>query len=127
MTLLKLSDLSCQHCVKNVTNALSAVAGVENVKVSLHYAYVEGNADSEALIKAVVDAGYQAEVANEPAQTLSLSGLNCQHCVNSVKNALEKLPDVVFADVEKTSANIYGDAALETLIHCVEQAGYSAK
>ena len=57
MTLLKLSDLSCQHCVKNVTNALSAVAGVENVKVSLHYAYVEGNADSETLIKAVVDAG----------------------------------------------------------------------
>ncbi|OBW91484.1 cation transporter [Gallibacterium anatis] len=58
---------------------------------------------------------------------LKLNDLSCQHCVKSVTNALEKLPDVVFADVEKTSAKIYGDAALETLIHCVEQAGYSAK
>ncbi|WP_209435876.1 copper ion binding protein [Gallibacterium genomosp. 3] len=127
MILLKLADLSCQHCVKSVTNALNAVNGVQQAKVSLHYAKVEGEATAETLIHAVEAAGYQAEVATTPSHTLSLSGLNCQHCVKSVRTALENLDDVVYAEVDKTSAKVYGDAALETLIQAVEQAGFSAK
>ncbi|OBX08620.1 copper-transporting ATPase [Gallibacterium salpingitidis] len=127
MILLKLADLSCQHCVKSVTNALNSVAGVQQVKVSLHYAKVEGEASAEQLIQAVQQAGYQAEIATEPSQALSLSGLNCQHCINSVRNALENLTDVVYANVEKTVAKVYGDASTEALVQAVEQAGFSAK
>lgn len=127
MILLKLADLSCQHCVKSVTNALNAVAGVQQAKVSLHYASVTGDVNAEDLIQAIEQAGYQAQLVSEPSQTLELSGLNCQHCINSVRSALEQLPQVVYADVDKTHARIYGDESKETLIQAVEQAGFAAK
>ncbi|MFC0323408.1 cation transporter [Gallibacterium melopsittaci] len=127
MLLLKLADLSCQHCVKSVTKALSALPNVEQVKVSLHYARIVGDVTAEQAIQAVEQAGYQAEIATTPAYTLELSGLNCQHCIKSVRTALENLTDVVYADVDLTSAKIYGDANTEQAIQAIEQAGFAAK
>lgn len=65
MTELKIMGMTCGHCVKAVEEALSDVAGVKNVKVSLEEgkAEVEGQADSAALIAAVKEEGYGAEVA----------------------------------------------------------------
>jgi Cu2+-exporting ATPase len=56
----------CKHCVHHVTKALEGVEGVSNVCVSLddNNAVVdvaEGVAD-EALVAAIVDAGYEAKV-----------------------------------------------------------------
>lgn len=55
--------MSCGHCVKAVTNALSGVDGVTNVKVSLekNEAVFEssGNVDMETIKKAVEDEGYK--------------------------------------------------------------------
>ena len=64
-TKLKITGMTCNHCVKRATEALQAVAGVDEVEVSLQPggATVRGNADSEKLIAAVVKAGYQAELA----------------------------------------------------------------
>lgn len=63
-TNLKITGMSCNHCVKNATKALEAVDGVDNVEVSLEpgAATVAGNADVEKLISAVKEAGYQAEL-----------------------------------------------------------------
>lgn len=60
---LNLSGLSCQHCVKAVTEAIRAVPGVESVEVDLArgLAWVTGPADANALIAAVIAAGYGAE------------------------------------------------------------------
>ncbi|MFC0309751.1 cation transporter [Gallibacterium trehalosifermentans] len=127
MILLKLADLSCQHCVKNVTKALSALPKVEQVKVSLHYARIVGDVTAEQAMQTVEQAGYQAEIATAPAHTLELSGLNCQHCIKSVRATLENLPDVVYTDVDLTSAKIYGDASIEQAIQAIEQAGFAAK
>ena len=57
--------MSCNHCVKSAKEALEAVAGGESAQVSLDPggAVVTGNADSDAVIKAVVEAGYEAELA----------------------------------------------------------------
>jgi copper chaperone len=35
MTTVKIKGMSCQHCVKAVVKALSAIDGVEDVKVDL--------------------------------------------------------------------------------------------
>lgn len=66
MTKLSIQGMSCQHCVNAVTQALSAVEGVEHVvSVDLNAgtAQIKGDADTQALIAAVEEDGYTASVA----------------------------------------------------------------
>jgi copper chaperone CopZ len=63
MTLeLTVEGMSCGHCEETVAEALSDVDGVENVAVDREAdaATVEGDADTDALVAAVEDAGYDA-------------------------------------------------------------------
>ncbi|MEA3273883.1 MAG: heavy metal-associated domain-containing protein [Pseudomonadota bacterium] len=60
---LKITGMSCQHCVKAVTDALSNVSGVTRVvavDLDSGRATVEGDVDPQALAEAVKEAGYQA-------------------------------------------------------------------
>ena len=64
---INVTGMMCKHCVHHVTKALEGVEGVSNVRVSLddNNAVVdvaEGVSD-EAMIAAIVDAGYEAEMA----------------------------------------------------------------
>ncbi len=64
---LKITGMMCQHCVAHAKKALEGVEGVTDVVVSLE----EGSAQvecapevtDEALVAAIVDAGYEATVA----------------------------------------------------------------
>jgi copper chaperone len=60
---LKVTGMTCQHCVRAVSQALASVPGVGGAAVTLEsgVARVEGNVSAAPLIRAVVDAGYQAE------------------------------------------------------------------
>lgn len=62
---LKVKGMSCQHCVKAVSEALASVPGVSrvvSVELDSGRALVEGDAEPEALASAVAEAGYEAEV-----------------------------------------------------------------
>ncbi len=63
-TELNITGMSCGHCVKAVESALKSVPGVEQVTVDLPggKATVEGDARPEAMITAVAEEGYTAEV-----------------------------------------------------------------
>ena len=63
MIQLKVTGMTCNHCVTHVTNALEGVAGVREAKVSLEKgeAVVEGSARAADLIAAVKEEGYEAE------------------------------------------------------------------
>ncbi|MBQ8179581.1 MAG: heavy-metal-associated domain-containing protein [Candidatus Methanomethylophilaceae archaeon] len=64
-TTLKVEGMMCEGCVGNVRAALQAVPGVTSVDVDLKKgtAKVEhGGCTDEALIGAVVDAGFRASV-----------------------------------------------------------------
>lgn len=65
---LNIEGMSCASCVGRVERALQAVTGVTRVSVNLatERATVEGSANSQALIDAINQAGYQASV-NQPA------------------------------------------------------------
>jgi copper chaperone len=66
MVELNVEGMSCMHCVKAVTEALSQVPGVNKVEeVSLERgtARVEGSPDPQDLVAAVKEAGYRAEVS----------------------------------------------------------------
>lgn len=61
---LKITGMTCGHCVKATTKALEDVPGVESANVTLEPggAVVHGSADVTALIDAVKEEGYEAEV-----------------------------------------------------------------
>lgn len=63
-TELKITGMTCQHCVRAVKQALELVPGVSSAHVALEtgLASVEGHATAETLIRAVLDAGYQTEL-----------------------------------------------------------------
>lgn len=61
---IKVEGMMCMHCVAHVKEALEKVPGVTKADVSLEKktALVEGDAKEEDLIKAIVDAGYKANI-----------------------------------------------------------------
>lgn len=125
---LDIQGMSCDHCVKRVTQALESVPGVRQAQVSLDpgSALVWGqHLQAEALIQAVKDAGYEAAVQTqskdetagkqtaEPTDvsmpkkdpdlfswTFTVEGMSCEHCQNRVEQALKSLPGMQTADVD---------------------------
>jgi copper chaperone len=64
MIKLKIEGMSCDHCVRAVTKALTEVPGVTRVVEVSHErgeAIVEGEAALEQLAAAVQEEGYQVE------------------------------------------------------------------
>ncbi|MDR2071795.1 MAG: cation transporter [Treponema sp.] len=63
-TTLKIGGMSCEHCVKHVTEALESVKEVKSAKVSLKKGEAvvkhDDGASLEAMKAAVVEAGYEA-------------------------------------------------------------------
>ncbi|HGN1021096.1 copper-exporting P-type ATPase CopA [Proteus mirabilis] len=129
---LSLSGLNCMKCVGKTENALLAVDGVVAVNVDKTSAEIFGTANAKDLIAAVVAEGFEASLANEEENKpktieLTLSGLNCGHCINSVKKALEGTDGVESAQVELTHATVTGTANTESVITAIQDAGYDAK
>ena len=62
---LKVTGITCEHCVMRVTKAAEAIEGVSDVKVDLASGSLEATVDSpdavEKIKAAVEDAGYQAQ------------------------------------------------------------------
>ena len=66
-TELNISGMTCGHCVTAVAKALRGVPGVEDVQVDLEAgtAVIQGQMDVQALIVAVGEEGYGAQVRRE--------------------------------------------------------------
>jgi len=66
-TELNVSGMTCGHCQTAVTKALKSVPGVEDVQVDLKAgtAVIRGQTDVQALIVAVGEEGYDAQVRQE--------------------------------------------------------------
>lgn len=61
---LVITGMTCNHCVARTSKALEAVPGVESVAVTLEPggAIIKGDADADALLASVKEAGYTAIV-----------------------------------------------------------------
>jgi len=62
---LKIEGMTCDHCVRSITNAVKDVPGVSEAKVSLatNSAVVEGDQfDISKIIEAIEEEGYTASV-----------------------------------------------------------------
>lgn len=62
------------------------------------------------------------------SQTITVEGMSCEHCEQTVEEALEEVNGVtaVTVDRETESATVEGSAATDTLVSAVTEAGYDA-
>ncbi|MDS0222429.1 heavy-metal-associated domain-containing protein [Haloarcula sp. S1AR25-5A] len=60
--------------------------------------------------------------------TITVEGMSCGHCEQTVEEALQDVPGVtdVAVDRETDRAHVDGDADTSTLVDAVENAGYTA-
>lgn len=63
------------------------------------------------------------------ARTITVSGMSCEHCEQTVAEALEDVSGVTAAeaDHEAGTATVEGDADSEALAGAVADAGYEAE
>ena len=75
-----ITGMSCAACQAHVEKAVSKVPGVDSVSVSLltNSMGVEGSASSEAIVKAVEDAGYGAAIQGAEESQSSTNSLEAQ-------------------------------------------------
>jgi copper chaperone CopZ len=62
MPTITVEGMSCEHCEQTVEDAVSAVSGVTNVTAdeSAQAVDIDGDADIDAVLQAIEDAGYTA-------------------------------------------------------------------
>ncbi len=62
---LKITGMTCKHCVINTSKAIKSVDGVDSVEVILEpgSAIITGTADKDDLIAAITTAGFEAELS----------------------------------------------------------------
>ena len=150
---LKVTGMTCGHCVKAVEKSLLAVPGVQTASVDLAAGKATVVADAgvarAALTAAVEDAGYgvgesdgdsdddepDGPPAADPALDrldLNVEGMTCAACVRTIERRLEKVDGVAQAQVNlaSNSAQVRFDAARTNpaqLIAAIEDAGYGAR
>lgn len=61
-------------------------------------------------------------------QTITVKGMSCEHCEETVEAALEDIDGVTSAAADRNaeSATVEGSAELDELVTVVEDAGYDA-
>ncbi|WP_265109317.1 heavy metal translocating P-type ATPase [Halosolutus halophilus] len=128
---LEITGMSCATCSGSVEDALDDLDGVESA--SANYATDEGTVeyDPEAvslaeIYAAIESAGYEAAAETE---TITVMGMSCATCSESVGEAVEALPGVLRADVNFASDEARveynpSDVSLAEIHDAIESAGY---
>ncbi|MEQ1975401.1 copper-exporting P-type ATPase CopA [Xenorhabdus sp. SGI240] len=114
---LRLSGLSCMKCANKTQKALEAVEGVIATEVDTQTAKIYGKAENSALIHAVEQAGYHAELATEAGgpKTEPLA-IHVPQTPESLAAAISSTP-VETVSVEHSNKNdVSGDDSIQLLL-----------
>lgn len=61
--IIKVSGMSCEHCIKRITNAINEIEGAKCINISLENETVEVEYLNEEILKqiedAIIDLGYE--------------------------------------------------------------------
>lgn len=82
---IQVQGMTCGACVRHVTQALNPISGVDAINVDLESGLVrvEGDPDRTALLAALNDAGYPAQLSSQASPAAALtkgcgSGCGCR-------------------------------------------------
>ncbi|KAG1462658.1 hypothetical protein G6F46_000218 [Rhizopus delemar] len=99
ITRMPVQGMTCQSCVRAITNALLALEDVESVDVDLEgaYATIYHNKVSFSDLKSTVeDCGFDVPIQ---IAILTVLGMTCQSCVRSITSALSSLKGIVYLEI----------------------------
>ena len=139
---MRIDGMMCGHCEKTVTEALSAVEGVEDVSASAERGLakfkIHPDTSEQALKDAVTKAGYifvgfgenvtACPITGTVEKTMKIEGMMCEHCERAVNEALGAVAGVesVKADAKAGTAAVTmrPDTDEEAVKAAVVKAGY---
>jgi len=121
--------MMCSHCTASVEKACMAVAGTVSAVASLetNSVTVTGNADLEALKKAIIAEDYEIveEKKAEPI-VIGVGGMMCSHCTASVEQACLRVPGTLTAkaDLDSKTVTVTGTPDVEALKKAIRDEDY---
>ncbi|KAI7905119.1 E1-E2 ATPase-domain-containing protein [Cokeromyces recurvatus] len=128
---LPVQGMTCQACVRTITNALSLLNGVESVNVDLENASVTVTYDSliltcKDLKNNIEDCGFDIPVTTI---ILPVLGMTCHSCVKTITNSLNTLNGILYVEVslEKEEATIVYDhniLDIPNIVETIEDCGF---
>jgi Cu+-exporting ATPase len=137
--IFSIKGMTCASCVNRVEKMISKVEGVKSVNVNLAANQAQVEADetiemSEAIIKAIEKAGYDAKPIDNDDQRkvlFSVKGMTCASCVTRVEKAIAKVEGVqsVNVNLAANQAQVEGEKGIldpEAVIKRIEKIGYEA-
>ncbi|MDD1687093.1 heavy metal translocating P-type ATPase [Methanoregula sp.] len=128
---LKIAGMHCAMCAAGVEEALSKVGDVKSAQVNFgtekaHVEFDPAKVSLQMLEKAVKDAGY--DVANSEV-VITVGGMMCATCVETIGAALRALPGVVAVTVNLGTEKAYVTynpslSDIPDMKKAIEDAGY---
>ncbi|XP_060809040.1 copper-transporting ATPase 1 isoform X2 [Amyelois transitella] len=154
-----INGMTCQSCVRSIEGSVSEIPGVEHVKVELsenagYFRYDPRLCTVDVIRSHIEDMGFDAPLDQEdetkqllpneiPTDLLidmsggetevlmSVEGMTCQSCVNTVEGALNSLPGVMRAavDLPRGSARVIcsRDMSPQHVADAVNALGFQAR
>jgi Cu+-exporting ATPase len=128
---LPVTGMTCANCVAAVERNVRKLDGVREANVNfaserISLVYDDSLINTEAVIARIRKAGY-----NVPEQTidLSIAGMDCVNCANTIERALKKVDGVLDINVnfatEHATITTAPSVTRQMLVETVQKAGYS--
>ena len=135
---IAVTGMTCASCSARVEKVLGQLSGVKTANVNLateklHLEYDESQVTFDAVQKAVQDAGYGLERAEETKRvTIPIEGMSCASCVANIEKAVSKLDGVttVAVNLATEKADVTYDPAkvrLSGIKKAISDAGYTPR
>lgn len=133
-----ITGMHCANCAQTIEKQLMKVDGVSKVHVDaltkkLTIKHPKQMSASQ-IISTVQAAGYGAETLTEHRQqiTLSISGMTCTNCAQTIEKVIRKIPGVytITVNFSLKQAHIDYDSeqvTVSSLIKAIQQSGYEAE
>ncbi|MBZ9539215.1 heavy metal translocating P-type ATPase [Modicisalibacter tunisiensis] len=126
---LALQGLTCNGCVNKTRRALTALDGEADIDLDTRLARVTTTEDTEALIAAIREAGFDAAPVDRAPHAFLTDGVSCQGCVGKIRRTIQEQDAAAVVEGEPRAGWLTVDSALDTatLTEAIETAGYHAE
>jgi P-type Cu+ transporter len=127
--------MTCQACVSTIESYVGSEDGIESISVTLLTEQAQVKYDSKKLNSKQVaglfdDIGFSAVEQDKRTVTLTIDGMTCAACTNTVESVLFQTPGVTDVAVNlltgRAKVTFGSNVAIRDLIESVEEVGFEA-